>query len=109
MAVAGPRFVSRRQVFRKPSSRRIADRLAHTHRTRPRCTGSRITPTICTGRLTMKIAALIFGILAGLAGLPLTVYGHALIGAGGGNFGSMFYFLPLASFLGAGVALNVPG
>ncbi len=56
----------------------------------------------------MKIAALILGILAGLMGLPIAATGHALVGFGGGSGGSVFYLLPIASFLGAGLALNVP-
>lgn len=56
----------------------------------------------------MKIAALILGILAGLSGLPVATMGHALVGAGGGSGGSILYLLPIASFLGAGLALNAP-
>lgn len=56
----------------------------------------------------MKIAALILGILAGLSGLPVATMGHALVGAGGGSGGAVLYLLPLASFLGAGLALNLP-
>jgi|SRR5947209_6365809 len=56
----------------------------------------------------MRIAALIFGILAGLSSLPLATYGHAFVGLGGGSDGSLLYLIPLLSFLGAGIALNFP-
>jgi hypothetical protein len=56
----------------------------------------------------MRIAALIFGILAGLSSLPLAQYAHALVGLGGGKDGSLLYFIPLLSFLGAGLAINFP-
>lgn len=56
----------------------------------------------------MKIAALIFGILAGLSTLPLAQYAHALVGMGGGKDGSLLYLLPIMSFIGGGIALNMP-
>jgi hypothetical protein len=56
----------------------------------------------------MKIAALIFGILAGLSALPLATYAHAFVALGGGSDGSMLYLLPVAMFVGAGLALNAP-
>lgn len=54
----------------------------------------------------MKVAALILGILAGLSGLSVAVMGHALVGMAGGAGGPFFYLLPLASFIGGGLALN---
>ena len=54
----------------------------------------------------MKIAALIFGILAGLSSLPIAVMGHAIVGGLGGGGGQLLYLLPFASFLGGGLALN---
>jgi len=56
----------------------------------------------------MKIAALIFGILAGLAGLPLASYAQVIVSFGGGQGGGAYYLLPTASFVGAGLALNFP-
>jgi hypothetical protein len=56
----------------------------------------------------LKIAALILGILGGLAGFPVAIMGHALVGAGGGAGGSILYLLPLACLLGAGLAINLP-
>lgn len=57
----------------------------------------------------MKVAALILGILAGLSALPLAQYANALVSLGGGKDGSLVYFLPVMSFIGGGIALNMPG
>ena len=56
----------------------------------------------------MKVAAMIFGILAGLSGFLLAQIGHMFVALGQGSSGSVFYLLPLASLLGGGLALNVP-
>ena len=57
----------------------------------------------------MKVAALILGILGGLSGLALASYAHMFMGIIGSSSGPVLYLLPLASFIGAGVALNAPG
>jgi hypothetical protein len=51
----------------------------------------------------LRISALIFGILAGLLGLPLAILSSAL------DFhGPLVYLVPIASLVGGGIALNQP-
>ena len=57
--------------------------------------------------LGMRIAALVIGIIAGLTGLTTATYGHAIFGLFSES-ARLLYFLPIATFIGAGLALNKP-
>ena len=55
----------------------------------------------------MRIAALVIGIIAGLTGLSTATYGHAIFGLFSNN-AKLLYLLPIATFVGAGLALSKP-
>ncbi|WP_315742079.1 hypothetical protein [Bradyrhizobium sp. SZCCHNR1075] len=57
----------------------------------------------------MRVAALVMGILAGLSTFPLASYAYAFLALGGANRGVVIYLLPVAMFVGGGLALNAPG
>jgi hypothetical protein len=57
----------------------------------------------------MRVAALILGILAGLATYPLASYAYAFLALGGANNAAVIYLVPLVMFVGGGLALNAPG
>ncbi|MBK3660379.1 hypothetical protein JJE66_03815 [Bradyrhizobium diazoefficiens] len=67
----------------------------------------------------MRLAALLLGIFGGLSGLSLAVYGHVAVAIVGGLGGMptgqqdaaklLLYGLPIASFVGAGLAFSQAG